>query len=344
MYICKMEQIEFIRDFAGLGNRLQAYLSGALDVPDLDQAIAHSLGANPWYTSYCIKERLSSIVQGYLLAPKLQSWLTNYPDVWYAYQKDITVVMAGNIPLVGFHDYLSVLASGRTVSVKLSSKDAFLLPALHRLLCSFAPAWSYRLRYVLEVPVDTHGLIATGSDATAAWFTARYPHLPQIVRRHRVSVAVLSADIRQEQISGLQRDMFAYFGLGCRSVVRLFVPKEFDLMRLTVFEQCPDEASHLGFRNAYRRQKALLTLQGASFTDGGFFLLQPKEDLFPPVATVFYSVYTCINEVIDFLEANDSRLQSVVGMVGGFKNCINFGCSQSPQLWDYADGIDTMRL
>ena len=339
-----MNPNKFIQDFAGLGIRLQGYLSGALDVPDVDQAIAHSLNANPWYTSYHIKERLTTIVQHYLSSSKLQAWLSDYPDVWYDYQKDITVVMAGNIPLVGYHDYLAVLASGRTVSVKLSSKDAFLLPALHNLLCSFVPDWIRRLRYVPSVPEDTDGLIATGSDETAAWFTARYPHLPRVVRGHRVSVAVIPANITQEQIFGLQRDMFAYFGLGCRSVVRLFVPKEFDLMRLTVFEHLPPEASHSGFRNAYRRQKALLTLQDVPFTDGGFFLLQQEEGLFPPVATVFYSVYTHINEVIDYINANSSRLQSVVGVAGGFKNCIIFGSSQHPQLWDYADGIDTMRL
>lgn len=339
-----MNQRCFIRDFDELGHLLQGYLSGAKQIPDLEQAINQSMVANPWYTDYHIKERLSSITQNYLSASKLQDWLAIYPDVWYDYQKDITVVMAGNIPLVGYHDYLAVLASGRTVSVKLSSKDAFLLPALHKLLCSLAPEWKGRLRYVDTVPEDTDGLIATGTDSTAAWFREHYPRLPKIVRGHRASIAVLGEHITQEQIAGLHRDMFGFFGLGCRSVVRLFVPRDFDLRRLTNFAPWPKEAQHPGFHNAYCRQKALLTLQGFAFIDGGFFILQEKDDLYPPVASLYYSVYTHINEVVDYIQAHDSRLQLVVGGDGIIKNCINFGLSQHPTCREYADSIDTMRL
>ncbi|MCL1973748.1 MAG: hypothetical protein FWG54_02895, partial [Bacteroidetes bacterium] len=205
---------------------------------------------------------------------------------------------------------------------------------LHQLLCSFAPEWFSQVRFVKEVPDDSEGLIATGSDAAAAWFKEHYPQLPKIVRGHRNSVAVLTADITRKQIAGLHRDMFDFFGLGCRSVVHLFVPKGFDLKRVITFDQWPQEAEHRGFQNAYRRQKALLTLQKASFTDGGFFLLQEQEGLSPPVATFFYTIYTHINEVIDYIESHKSRLQIVVGATGMIKNCINFGCSQNPPLND----------
>ena len=141
-----MNRIEFIHDFTRLGILLRAYLSEEKAIMELNNAIKQSRTANTWFIFYHIKEQLTAIANNYLRREKLEYWLANYPNVWYEYQKDITVVMAGNIPLVGFHDYLSVLASGRTVSVKLSSKDAFLLPALHHLLCTFAPEWGSRVR------------------------------------------------------------------------------------------------------------------------------------------------------------------------------------------------------
>ena len=351
----------------------------------LAYAAGRSIEVNPWFTEYHIREAVCAIAQNYLQSEKLRAWLSVYPDRWYNFEKEITVVMAGNVPLVGYHDYLSVLASGRRVAVKLSSKDPFLLPALHEWLCSFAPAWRQVVRFVAEVPAadadglstsvadglstsvtdglsttvadglsttdagglissTTDGLIATGSDVTAEWFATRYPRLPKIIRGHCVSVAVIHEAITEAQISALHRDMFLYFGLGCRSVVRLFVPQGFDLLRLTAFEQLPKEASHTGFRNVYLRQKALLTLQGHPFIDGGFFLLQPADDLNPPLSTIFYTRYTHINEVVDYIQEHQTQLQCVVGVHSDLKKSINFGSAQNPQLWDYANEIDTLNL
>jgi hypothetical protein len=335
-----MDRTKWIDDFTSLGNVLRGYLCRNLVVTELDNAIKQSTEANTWFTDYHIKEQLSAIANQYLHKEKLSTWLANYPNVWHGYKKDITVVMAGNIHLVGYHDYLSVLASGRTVSVKRSHKDAFLLPALHRLLCSFAPEWHSRIRFVDEVPNDTDGLIATGSDETAAWFTANYPHLPKIIRGHRVSVAVVPAEITQKEVIALHRDMFLFFGLGCRSVVHLFIPKGFDLEKIKLHQ----EVSHSGFRNAYQRQKALLTMQKHPFFDGGFFLLQQSNGFFPPMATIFYTYYSHINEAISCINDHVSVIQCVVGRDTDIKNCSNFGTAQNPQLWDYADGIDTMKL
>ena len=339
-----MDKEQFITDFACLGDLLRRYLFGQKGLAELDNAIKQSVEANPWFTDYHIKERLAAIAYDYLSAQKLGVWLANYPDVWYGFQRDITVVMAGNVPLVGFHDYLSVLASGRTVSVKSSSKDPLLLPALHDLLCSFAPEWRSKARFVPEVPFDTDGLIATGSHATAAWFGARYPHLPKVVRGHRVSAAIVPIEITEEQIAALHKDMFLFFGLGCRSVVRLFVPENFDLSRLTDLERLPKEASHPRFQNAYRRQKALLSLHNTPFVDGGFFLLQEVDEWHPPVATVYYTYYHSLCKAWNCLETNASQIQCVVGNFAGSKKCITFGSVQRPSLCDYADGIDTMRL
>jgi hypothetical protein len=343
-YLCIVNRDEYIGDFSRLGGMVESFLEKESSLPILDWAIRQSLGTNVWFTKYHIHKALRAIAHHYLCAQKLNAWLANYSDTGYGYKKEITVVMAGNIPLAGYHDYLSVLASGRKVAVKLSSKDSFLLPALHQLLCSFAPAWGSRVRYVTEVPIDADGLIASGSDATAAWYSARFSHLPKVIRGHRVSAAVIPANITQAQITALHSDMFLYFGLGCRSVVHLFIPMGFDLDKLTAFEHLPQEASHVGFQNAYRRQKALLTLQKRSFIDGKFFLLQPMDNLYPPMATIYYTYYQEINDVQHYLETYACQLQCVVGRSEDIKNCITFGCAQTPQLWDYADGIDTMML
>lgn len=339
-----MNKEKLINDFDHLGLLLQNYLSGVAIGHEFEVAVSQSISANPWFTVYHIHERLSSIAQSYLSKPKLQAWLAPYNDVWYDFQKEITVVMAGNIPLVGFHDYLCVLASGRRVAVKLSSKDAFLLPALHQLLCLFAPEWQSVVRFVTEVSATTDGLIVTGSDETAGWFEKSYPHLPKVVRGHRVSVAIVSEEITQVQIEALYRDMFLYFGLGCRSVVLLFVPQCFDLLRLTKIDSIPLESTHNGYRNAYLRQKALMTVKGHPFFDGGFFLLVSSNEMNPPVGTIFYSRYSCIDEVVTIILEHSSHIQCVVGEGVDIIKMITFGSAQYPQLWDYSDQIDTMKL
>ena len=334
----------FILDFVKLGSLLDAFLKQRSPLPLLSQAIQQSTQTNHWFTEHHILLSLRAITDHFLQQEKLHTWLAAYPNIAYTYQNEVTIVMAGNIPLVGYHDYLSILASGRKAAVKLSSKDPFLLPALHNLLCSIAPEWQTRVRFVPEVPTETNSIIATGSDATAAWFATRYPHLPKIIRGHRVSIAVIPPHITKTQITALHRDMFLYFGLGCRSVVKLFLPDKFDITRITDLDQMPEEASHLGFRNAYRRQKALLTLQQRPFTDGGFFILQEADTLSPPIATIYYTYYKAINEVVTYIQEHDSHIQCVVGVDADIKKSVIFGCAQNPQLWDYADGIDTMRI
>lgn len=339
-----MIRAEFIRDFVGLGFLLDAFLNKKSPLPALDKAIQQSLQTNYWFAEHHITQSLRSITDNFLQPDKLHIWLAAYPNIAYTYQNEVAIVMAGNIPLVGYHDYLSILASGKKTAIKLSSKDPFLLPALHELLCSFAPEWHSRVRFVPEVPSETDTIIATGSDSTAAWFTTHYPHLPKIIRGHRVSVAIIPPHITQEQITALHRDMFLYFGLGCRSVVKLFLPDKFDITRITDIDTMPEEPSHLGFRNAYRRQKALLTLQQRPLIDGRFFILQEADTLSPPVATIYYTYYSHIDEVVTYIHEHDSQIQCVAGVEAYIKKSVIFGSTQNPQLWDYADGIDTMKL
>ena len=336
---------DIMQSLLPLGDHLRAYLAGQFSWPALDLAKVRSRAENEWFTPTQVHAALEAIAGEWLQEQRLEAWLAHYPSLHERPEERVAVVMAGNIPLVGFHDYLAVLASGRSVDVKLSSKDRYLLPALHAQLCDINPLWATRVRFCEQFPSQPQALIATGGNETAAWFSQEYAHIPHIVRGSRVSAAVLPSQPTAAQLEALYQDMFLYFGLGCRSVCRLFLPEGMNPRQL-LLPQPPEveAAKHPGFQNAYRRQKALLSLQGKDFTDGGFFILQPLSDWHPPMATVYYSYYRSEEEVASLLAQEASRLQVVVSNLEIWENCVNFGLAQRPSLWDYADGIDTMML
>ena len=340
--------MQTIHDFTQLGACLRAYVGGGLSWPALDAAKASSEAENEWFTPTQIDAAIEAIATEWLQQERLEAWLASYPQPIDRPQERVAVVMAGNIPLVGFHDYLAVLASGRSLDVKLSSKDSYLLPVLHTQLCEINPQWAARLRFCENVPSAPRALIATGGDQTAAYFAREFKNIPHIVRGSRVSVAVLPPHPTAAQLEGLHQDIFLYFGLGCRSVSSLFLPQGMEPQQVLLPPPQAwvrvEAATHRGFQNAYRRQKALLSMQGEDFVDGGFFILQASEEWHPPMATVYYRHYQSVEELASLLEQEAPRLQSVVAEAAMFKNCVNFGLAQRPQLWDYADGIDTMTL
>jgi hypothetical protein len=336
--------ISFPQDFGQLGACLIAHLRGRLSLPALEAAKVRSKTENEWFTRMQIDAALEAIATEWLQEERLASWLAHYPQLSDRSKERVAVVMAGNIPLVGFHDYLSVLASGRCIDIKLSSKDKYLLPTLHAMLCTMNPLWAARLRFCDTLPPAPQALIATGGDQTAAYFSRQFAGIPHIVRGSRVSVAVLPPCPTAVQLEGLYQDLFLYFGLGCRSVCCLFLPQGMHPSQVLLPQTSVEAATHIGFQNAYRRQKALLSLQGQDFIDGGFFVLQPSLEWHPPMATVYYRHYGSLEELAALLDKETLRLQSVVAEAGMLKNCVNFGLAQRPQLWDYADGIDTMML
>ena len=336
--------MQLIQNLGELGVRLHAYAEGSLPLPALDAAKINSFAENEWFTPGQIDTAIEAIATEWLQEGRLEAWLANYPRLLDRAEDRVAVVMAGNIPLVGFHDYLSVLASGRSIYVKLSSKDKYLLPVLHTMLCEINPRWATRLRFCEALPPTFQTLIVTGGDQTAAYFSRQFAGIPHIVRGSRISVAVLPICPTAAQLEGLYQDIFLYFGLGCRSVCCLFLPQGMNPCQVLLPQTSVEAATHIGFQNAYRRQKALLSLHGQDFIDGGFFVLQPSLEWHPPMATVYYRHYGSVEELAALLEKETLRVQSVVAEAGMLKNCVNFGLAQRPQLWDYADGIDTMML
>ncbi|MDR3351327.1 MAG: aldehyde dehydrogenase [Prevotellaceae bacterium] len=339
----------FIAHFSELGRRISAWLRDENACPAWSVAAQKSVAENSWFTIDNIKYALAAIASDMLDEQRLQQWLSAYPEAGSA--KRAGVIMAGNIPLVGFHDFLCVLAAGHFFIGKLSHKDAFLLPALASVLTEIHPGWRSRITFQDALPLrGMDFFIATGSDNAAYYFETIAAALRaaggrSLIRRHRRSVAVLKGNETEADLTGLASDMFSYFGLGCRSVSLLYVPAGYRWQRLeTVLSAQRTLLQHPGYANNYRYQKALLTMQGKPFRDVSVALLCEEASLHAPPAVVHYRYYPAIGDALASIARQRGQIQCVVG---GDLNCDNFctfGAAQRPSLHDYADGVDTMKL
>jgi hypothetical protein len=339
----------FLSHFPELGKRISAWLRDEKTCPALSAAVQKSVAENTWFTIENIKHALAAIATDMLDAQLLQPWLETYPAAKAA--KRAGVVMAGNIPLVGFHDFLCVLAAGHFFIGKCSHKDAFLLPALTELLADIHPQWRSRIAFEKALPVTgIDFLIATGSAQAAYHFETMAAALHassggrSLIRRNRRSVAVLTGEETVEELNGLAEDLFRYFGLGCRNVSLLYVPEGYDWQRLeTVLPAQRALLQHTGYAHNYRYQKALLTLRRKPFKDMAAALLCEDSSLDAPPAVVHYRYYRQQHEAFKSIAQQRGQIQCVVA---GAKNCNNFctfGCTQRPSLYDYADEVDTMK-
>jgi len=334
---------QVIQDFSKLGKEIAAWLHDEKKCAALTAAMQQSIESNTWFTEQTIRQSLAAIATEFLDERKLQAWVTRYTTV--DVPKRVGVVMAGNIPLVGFHDFLCVLASGNYFVGKLSHKDKFLLPALVEMLRAINPEWCSRTTFVdaiTDAKIDA--LIATGSDATASFFKKKFGALPHLIRHNRRSAAILDGSETKEELHALAVDIFSYFGMGCRNVSMLYVPQNYNWCALQEVLAAHSECmQHVGYAHNYRYQKAILTLQGQPFMDAGTVLLHESDSLHAPPAVVHYSYYTTLSEVPERLAAQGEQLQCVVARATGSKKFCTFGTAQQPQLDDYADGIDTMQ-
>ncbi|MDR0668109.1 MAG: aldehyde dehydrogenase [Prevotellaceae bacterium] len=346
-----MKHETVIRDFAAMGRRITDYLRRSDRCPPLAVAVQKSIAANSWFTEATVRTMLTAIADDMLDAPKLARWLLPYPVA--TTPKQTGVVMAGNIPLAGFHDFLCVLASGNLFTGKLSHKDPFLLPALAGLLTEINPEWRRRITFVDALSLDAlHALIATGSDATARHFEtlvaslarAHSPTMRTLIRHNRRSAALLTGHETPAQWQALTDDILAYFGFGCRNVSLLYIPEGYDLQPLTAaLAARADVRRHAGYDHLYRYRKAILTIDRQSFVDAESVVLCEDPTLHAPPAVVHYSYYRRPNDALEMIGRQSEQLQCVVaGRLVTNKFC-TFGMAQRPALHDYADGTDTMR-
>lgn len=279
---------------------------------------------------------------------KMQKWISRYniQDSKNQKQKKVFVVMAGNIPLVGFNDFLSVLISGNIFIGKLSSDDNVLLPAITEMLISIEPSFADCIHFSEEKAGGFDAVIATGSDNTSRYFEYYFGKYPHIIRRNRNSIAVLTGKESEDELSGLADDICMYFGLGCRSVSKILIPEGYDIKQLfPAFQKYSNILSnHNKYRNNYEYNKSIFLLNQTKNIDNGFILFTENNTLSSAVSVVNYQQYKNTEEVKKYLLSEKDKLQCVVGNANYIENVIPFGKSQQPELWDYADGVDTIEF
>ncbi|QSB25990.1 acyl-CoA reductase [Flavobacterium sp. CLA17] len=311
---------------------------------DFEKLIHLSQSHNGWYTPEQVYFALQSWADA-LTEENITKWLSNYSfelSVEKENGKNVALILAGNIPLVGFHDFLSVLISGNTAVIKTSSNDQHLLPFLAKYIIAGNPDFSDKINFVEGKLENFDAVIATGSNNTARYFEYYFKDKPSIIRKNRNSVAVINGKETKEQLEALGEDIFRYFGLGCRNVSKLFVPKgyKFDAFFEAIFKY-QDVIHYEKYANNYDYNKAVFLMSNFKLLDNGFLTLKEDPSYASPISSVFYEFYESREDLEKRLEADTEQIQCIVSADSG-KNNIPFGQTQNPQLWDYADNVDTI--
>ena len=274
----------------------------------------------------------------------VKQWLSQYQLPQTTSPKKILIIMAGNLPLVGLHDLLCVLVTGHKAIVKLSSNDCVLLPYLITQMKTFAPEWTEAVTFTDDKVTEYDAVIATGSDNTARYFEYYFGKKSHIIRKNRHSVAVLTGKETSEELFALGKDIFLYYGLGCRSISKLFVPKgyDFNLLFQAIYPY-KDIIQEQKYANNYDYNKAVYLMSLFQLLENGFLLLKEDEHYGSPIATLFYEYYTDVDSLKEKLTTDAEKIQCVVAHNFTTEE-VAFGETQTPQLWDYADGVDTLNF
>ena len=339
-----MDLQDRISAFVSLGNHILGAQTNKI-ANDFWQTISQAHFINPWFTQDFCKQAMKSIAKNWLNRSNLDAWISKYPPSQLKHDKPktIAVIMAGNVPFVGFHDMLCVLITGNKFLGKISSKDGGLMQALIDMLYSIEPRFTSYISIADGKLTDFDAVIATGSDNSARYFEYYFGKYPNIIRKNRHSVAILTGYETEEELLKLTDDIFSYFGLGCRSVSKLLVPMNYNFEPLfEKMEKYKEFANHNKYANNYQYYRAIFLMNQIYHLDNGFALLKPDESLGSPVGVVYYQHYASISDAVDYVNNNSNHLQCVVTRISGIANVVNFGESQSPLVSDYADGIDTM--
>jgi hypothetical protein len=319
--------------------KLGKYLN-AIDEAGFTQVAQKARNENSWFTEQSIRQAIKGAAR-YLTNDRLAKWLSGY-DFSDRKPRVVAVVMAGNIPLVGFHDLLCILISGHHIQIKLSSKDTTLLTFILKTLTTLEPRFKGAISIVDRLK-DFDAVIATGSDNSARYFEYYFSKYPAIIRKNRTSVAILTGFESEEELFTLGADVFSYFGLGCRNVSKIFIPEGYEFPKLLKCWQPYEEVLiHHKYHNNYDYQKSILLVNRVHHFDNGFVLLQQSEKLVSPIAVLYYEVYKNWESLLSTLKTNESKIQAIVG--NAKPATVKIGQAQSPEVWDYADQIDTLKF
>jgi hypothetical protein len=297
---------------------------------------------NGWFTPEQVYFAVESWAKA-LREDNLNKWLSAY-DLSEVKPKTVGLILAGNIPLVGFHDFLSVLITGHKVLVKASSNDQHLIAFLADYLISIEPKLSYYISFTDGKLENFDAIIATGSNNTARYFEFYFKDKLSIIRKNRNSAAVLNGNESHEDLVNLGEDIFRYFGLGCRNVSKLFVPKDynFDAFFKAIYAY-KDVIFYEKYSNNYDYNKAVFLMSNFKLLDNEFLTLKEDTSYASPISSVFYEYYEDIADLQKRLESESNQIQCVVSN-NLIPNSIRFGQTQQPKLWDYADNVDTLQF
>lgn len=305
-----------------------------------DGVLAKAHVRNGWFTEAEVRHAAKGLAT--MLEPdRLTNWLARYPALAAPGRSCVVgIIMAGNVPFVGFHDLMCVLLGGHGAKAKASSDDAGLTPALIELLAHFSPELAARVELVNGKLGEVDAVIATGSNNTARYFEHYFASVPHIIRKGRTSVAVLDGTETEEELTALGEDVFRYYGLGCRNVGKVFIPQEFDLDQLfAAFYPWKDIIQHNKYANNHDYNRAVWLLDRAPITENGFLVMKEDAALNSPVAALYYERYAGRQALEERLAAEGDKLQCIVG-----HGHLPFGTAQCPGPGEYADNVDTMQF
>lgn len=323
---------EHIKNLQALGQKLKYFAEHP------PASVHRTAISNPWLTkeNYChallhwsellTAENLNTYVKPYTFHPSSQK---------------IGIIMAGNIPLVGFHDLISVILSGKTAICKLSSDDAYVIPDIIQELRALNPLYANLIEIVEKVK-DVDAVIATGSNNSFRYFEYYFRDIPSVLRKNRKSMAVLDKHATHEELQLLAKDIFTYYGLGCRNVSLIFIPEGLPVEKvIDNFSPYQHYLDHNKYANNYTYHKALALINGEKHLDSGFMLIKEDQNLNAPLACVNICTYNSLDEVKTFINTHKEDIQCISTSLD-FDNSVSFGDTQTPALNDFADNVDTM--
>ncbi|MCE5346099.1 MAG: acyl-CoA reductase [Bacteroidales bacterium] len=333
---------ERIESFSELGEILRNSLAGKDNEYSamLLDLINNQQFKNGWFTPENVRTAIKAIADE-LTAENLIKWTDAYPELKAEGNSlRVGVIMAGNIPLVGFHDFLSVLISGNILVVKASSKDTELITMISRILCSVNPGFTDRIFFTEDTLKTFEAVIATGSNNSSRYFEYYFGKYPHVIRKNRNSIAIIDGKETDEELKALGTDIFLYFGLGCRNVSKIYVPQGYDFSAMKRnWEKFSGIIHHNKYANNYDYNKAIFLVNKEKFYDTGFLLFKEENKISSPVSVLYYEYYESKSALKQETELLKNEIQCIVG-----RNYIPFGMAQYPHLWDYADGIDTIEF
>lgn len=327
-----------IQAFAALGSSL------SLESQALKEIVETAHHHNPWFTPENVEFALKANIN-LLNTDALSKWIEPYKnDFQKENPKIVGLILAGNIPMVGFHDILTCLLAGFSIQIKPSSDDKVLIPFILKRLIEIEPAFTNKINFVDRLS-KFDLIIATGSNNTSRYFEYYFKNVPHIIRKNRNSIAVISGEETKEDLFELGHDLFNYFGLGCRNVSKLFFPEGYNYSNFfEAIEPHSAISNHYKYHNNYEYNKAIYLVNGDKHLDNGFLLLKEDDRIASPLGVAYFEEYNTIQEVGEKLQAEKESIQCIVSKVNINNSApvVDFGRSQMPGLTDYADGVNIL--